>query len=65
MLQAIAAIGTLIKMLMEIIALWNKSRREGWVSDAVDTLTKIKEAKTDAERKELARRLAQLGNFTD
>jgi len=62
MLEAIAAIGSLIKLLQKVFSLWRKAKREAWVSDAVDTLSEIKEAKTDEDRKRLARRLAELGN---
>lgn len=62
-LSGITAIVELLKMLRDLFALWQKARAEGWLDDAVKALDRVKEAKTDEERKALARELARLGSF--
>lgn len=66
MTQIIAAISSLVelvRMARELFALWQKARAEGWLEDAVKVLDRVKEAKTDEERKKLARELARVGMF--
>ena len=56
---------SLFKMISELwnlingaIALWQASKREGWIQDGQKLTDAIKNAKTDEERKALVRRLA-------
>lgn len=60
---AITALVELIKMLRDLFSLWQKARAEGWLEDAMKVLDRVKEAKTDEERKALARDLARVGMF--
>lgn len=62
-LSAITALVELAKMLRDLLALWKKARAEGWLEDAITALEKVKEAKTDEERKALARELARIGSL--
>jgi signal transduction histidine kinase len=61
--SGLTAIVELLKMLRDLFSLWQKARAEGWMEDVVVVLDRVKEAKTDEERKRLARELARLGSF--
>lgn len=60
---ALSAFVELVKMARDLVALYRRARVEGWLSDAVVVLDKVKAAKTDEERKELVRELAKIGIF--
>lgn len=62
-LSAITGLVELAKMLRDLLALWKKARAEGWFDDAIKVLDRVKEAKSDEERKALARELARIGSF--
>lgn len=62
-LSAITGLVELAKMLRDLFALWKKARAEGWFEDAIKVLDRVKEAKSDEERKALARELARIGSF--
>lgn len=62
-LSGITALVELLKMLRDLFSLWQKARAEGWLEDAVKVLDRVKEAKTDEERKRLAREMARLGSY--
>jgi hypothetical protein len=59
----LTAVVELLKMLRDLFTLWQKARAEGWLNDVVTVLDRVKEAKTDEERKALARELARLGSY--
>jgi hypothetical protein len=61
--SGLTGIVAFLKMLRDLFSLWQKARAEGWYEDAVKVLDRVKEAKTDEERKKLARELARLGSF--
>lgn len=63
LLSGITALVELVKMVRDLFSLWQKARAEGWLEDVVVVLDRVKEAKTDEERKKLARELARLGSF--
>jgi hypothetical protein len=63
MWSAIQGIIQLLMMLKDLVVLYQKAKQEGWLKDATETLERVKRAKTDEERKELARRLAEVGMF--
>lgn len=63
MWSAIQGVIQLIFMLKDLVVLYQKAKQEGWLQDATETLERVKRAKTDEERKELARRLAKAGMF--
>lgn len=56
------AITQLIPVFTKLVSLYVEARRKGWVSDGRDLATKINEAKTDEERKHLARLLFERTN---
>lgn len=62
-ISGLTALMELVKMLRDLFSLWQKARAEGWLEDAVKVLDRVKEAKTDEERKKLARELARVGMF--
>jgi hypothetical protein len=53
----LTAITQLTPIFVRLIKLYAESRHKGWVNDVRDLATKIDEAKTDEERKQLARAL--------
>jgi hypothetical protein len=45
-------------VIKQAVLLYNQAKREGWIEEGKDIAKKIREAKSDAERKELVKRLA-------
>ena len=60
---AIKAAMEVVNLVKNLFALYRRAKREGWLNDAAVVLEKVKTAKTDEERRELARELAKIGIF--
>lgn len=59
-LGAIKAIGELISLFRDVLSLYQKHKTEKWWTDTVQVVSDLKNAKTDDERREIARRLSDL-----
>ena len=55
--SALAAIGEIFKFFKGAWAMYKQAKTEGWIAEGRELAAKIKNAKSDAERLELLRRL--------
>lgn len=62
-LAVISNLFSLFKLIKELTGLWRQAQREGWLNESTVTLDQLEKAKSDEERKALAKRLAELGIF--
>jgi hypothetical protein len=61
--QILSALGFLKELwgvIKQAIAAWKQARKEGWIADHDAVTTAIRDAKTDEERRALAKKLADL-----
>lgn len=58
--KIIQFLSDLVSVIKEAVSMWNRAKREGWISDLEVVTRAIKEAKTDEDRRLLAQRLALL-----
>ena len=56
--SAIKGIASLIGLIKELISLANQARREGWIQDGKQIVKKVKEAKSDEDRKKMVKAIA-------
>ena len=62
-IAAIKGVVELIFMLRDLVVMYRQARAEGWLEDAKRTLDAVKTAKSDDERRRLARELSRVGFF--
>ncbi len=59
-LNALGFLKELWGVIKQAIAAWKQARKEGWVEDHEAVTSAIRNAKTDEERRALAKKLADL-----